>query len=97
MLYANGTRKESFPSEGKTVVRFPNGDVKTTTPAAVVYYYAGAATTHTHHRGTGVEEYCFPNGQVRAFGRHSLSLIWGGMRAGGRHNLTLGWRAGVTI
>lgn len=54
-----------FP-DGRTVVRFGNGDVKKTNPheGTVVYYYAEARTTQTSYYKSGLEVFEFPNGQV---------------------------------
>jgi hypothetical protein len=59
---------QTFP-DGRAVVRFTNGDVKTTHGATgvVVYYYALARTTQTSYPD-GLQVYEFPNGQVRGGG-----------------------------
>lgn len=54
-----------FP-DGRSVVRFSNGDVKTThaSDGRVIYYYALAKTTQTSYP-SGLEVFEFPTGQVR--------------------------------
>ena len=48
----------------RTVVRFVNGDTKSTEPdGSVIYYYSEADTTHTTCKD-GCEIYKFPNGQI---------------------------------
>lgn len=53
-----------FP-DSRTVVRFSNGDVKTSVPSTgtVMYYYAAAKTTQTSFKD-GLEVFEFPSGQV---------------------------------
>ena len=53
-----------FP-DGKSIVRFTNGDIKTTLPGTgtIVYFYAHAKTKHTTY-SDGSEVFEFPNGQV---------------------------------
>ena len=52
-------------SDGRSIVRFTNGDVKKTFPenGTVVYYYAERHTTQTTYK-SGLEVFEFPNGQV---------------------------------
>lgn len=62
--FVNGTEKEIHTS-GLTIVRFNNGDIKTTRPEAgtVEYYYAEAETNHTTYPDA-TEVFEFPNDQV---------------------------------
>lgn len=68
--YRNGTQKEILP-DGTIVVKFTNGDTKTTYSniGIVVYYYAESKTSHTTHPD-GLEIFEYASGQVE---RHYLN------------------------
>merc|ERR1711920_35846 len=62
--YDNGPQKDIFP-DGRTVVRFANGDVKKTFPKTgiMVYYFAESKATQTSYPDR-TEVFEFPNGQI---------------------------------
>ncbi|GFH54820.1 hypothetical protein CTEN210_11296 [Chaetoceros tenuissimus] len=61
--YQNGTVKETFP-DGTTIVRFVNGDVKTSYKniGITVYFYHESKTSHTTHPD-GTQLFEFASGQ----------------------------------
>lgn len=61
VIYANGNRKEIYPS-GDVTVSFYNGDRKEVKADRTVYVYGSDHTSHTTF-SDGREELIFPNGQ----------------------------------
>lgn len=72
IMYGNGSVREIYKKVNddnnvlQEVIRFPNGDVQTTTENDKAYYFAASGVIQVVRNDalTGVVEYHFPNGQV---------------------------------
>jgi hypothetical protein len=105
ITYRNGAVKEIYhhPSQHRTrdedkdvvvvehVIRFPNGDVQTTTSADEAYYFAASGIIRVVQRDTGgnkgshasplesfsgTVQYHFPNGQIEEHNSRGAKVVW---------------------
>ena len=79
--YGNGAVKEIYKDDDcsmmKEVIRFPNGDVQTTTVNDTAYYFksSGVIQVVCSSKDADVVQYHFPNGQVEEHWKDGRKVV----------------------